>query len=185
MFALGAAPDLLHLKATGSAILPSYYLYLHYDLTQPEISMLDYRGPTPDLLATITGIVRVDAKPGTAVMALAVNDCDGASIEHAIVTISSTSKTATHVPGFNTFYTPPGDLPIPVLRSERADTNNNGAVGILNVPPGQFYAQAWGCIDASAMSKGKSGLRLIAEWPMPSFADAAIGATLRPSEGPL
>jgi hypothetical protein len=179
-------PNLLHLKATGSAILPAYFAYLKYDLTMPAISMLDYRGPTPDLLDTIETLVRVDAQDGKAVLALTVVDCDAADVEHAVVTISSTSKTATHVPGINVFYGPPGAFPIPIMRSEQAETNDNGSVAVLNVTPGAtLYAQAWGFLDAAAMGKGTSGLKLIAEWPVPVFADAAVGAILRPSEGPL
>lgn len=178
--------SVFHIKATGSSILPAFAAYQKFDTTMTTIDMVDFRGPTADVLDTLTGLVRVDQQPGKGSIALSVSDCDGNSVEHAIVTISTASKAPTHAPGINVFYTAPGDFPLPLIRSEQVATNDNGAAAVLNVTPssGTLFAQAWGFLTEADVAQGRDGLTLVAEWEVPIEADAVSAAALRPSEGP-
>lgn len=170
------APDLLHVRATGPGIFTSLGLYQRYDGS----GMATFYGATQALTDTITTIVRTEQDATKGAAAIIVSDCDGNPIEHAIVTISTTSSTAAHVPGIHVFYGAPGALPLPVVRSERMDTNTNGAVAVLNVPTtGALHAQAWGFVSAADVSKGEGGLTLIAEWQITSGPNAAIAVPLR------
>jgi hypothetical protein len=174
------SPDTLHIKVTGSAILPGFALYQKYDVTTPSISDLVYYGPTQSLIDLIETTTRTDQDVAKTAIAAVVKDCDGKNLEHAIVTVSSTSKTATHVAGVNVLYGPAGDLPLPVVRSERADTNDNGAVALLNVPAsGTLYVQAWGYLAAGDVAKGTAGLKLLAEWPIVTVAGGAVAMPIR------
>lgn len=174
------SPSILHMKAEGAAVLSAYALYQQFDVTMATLPNLDYRAPTQPLLDIIQTTTRVEQDMTKSVIAAVVTDCDGKTLEHAIVTVSSTTKTASHVGGVNIFYGAAGDYPLPILRSERIDTNNNGAAGLLNVPTsGKLIVQAWGFVSDADVSKGTGGLKLIAEWETVTIAGGAVALPLR------
>jgi hypothetical protein len=179
-------PNVFHVKATGSAILPGFAAYQTFDITDTTIDMIDFRGPTVDLVDTVSGIVRVEARAGTAIVGAVVQDCDKRPVENAVVTISTAQGAPTHAAGFNVFYGAPGPLPLPVIRSEATATSNNGAAVIMNVAPssGTLFAQAWGFVNEADVAEGRAGLTLLASWEVPVEADAVTAAFLRASEGP-
>jgi hypothetical protein len=151
-----------------------------------DVSLYVLSRNSADQLYGLVGIP-TDTTKGTATMLQ--SDCDGRNLENAIGTLSTTSSAngadPTFVAGSYVFYGADGDIPAPVRRNVRDSTADNGVVFVFGVPPGTYYAQAWGFTSAADVDMGRDGLTLIAEYQLLVVPDVVGGIFMRPSEGPL
>jgi hypothetical protein len=169
-------PDTLFGKIVATGFADIYAANARLDLTMATLPNFNWTTATEAFLDTVFGIVNAVRDRTKAAMAITALDCNGFAIEHAVATVSSTSRTRTFIPGASIFYGAAGTFPVPVRPETRGDTNNNGAIAAFNVPPtGSSFLQIWGFPTAAAQAVGASGLVLIAEYPLTLFAGESVG----------
>lgn len=164
----------LSAKVTAPGYLDTFYGHLRPNFAG-AVASLSMPTATADFIAMIYGLVRVTQDPNKATINSGLNDCQGATIEHAIAVASSQSGKRVPIAGAEIFYGVAGNLPVPVLHSIRVDTNDNGVAGFFNVPAGSFYLQFWGFPDDTAVARGDAGLVLITEEHVTVTAGELLG----------
>jgi hypothetical protein len=129
-------------------------------------------------LPAFTGLERT---PGTGVLAGAFRDCAGHEVSNAIATVSSTSGTATELPGADTYYIS-ASAGLPVNHKQLVKTDKNGVFAVFQLPEqsGTAYIQVWGFKDDAALAQGQAGLTLLAELPSPVLSDNVITGSIEP-----
>lgn len=150
-----------------------------FDFANGNLADFNLRAVTPDNIESAALLVKEIWDPSAMAAVGNLYDCNRLVVMHAAVTLSSTSKTRTFVAGAPMYYGSPGAVPLAVPPEDRADTNDNGAFVAFHVPPGQqLYIQAWGFVDAAAQAQGEAGLKLIAETPLHTMANAAANVAM-------
>jgi hypothetical protein len=171
-------PDLLFAKVVADGFVEIYVENLRPDLTTATIADFDLSMATAAFLDTTFALVDTDWDHTKAGIAAVAQDCSRHPLEHAVATISATAGERDFIAGAPVFYAAAGDFPLPVPPDTRGDTNDNGAIAALNIPPsGTAFLQIWGFPDAGAVAEGEAGLELVAEYPLNLFADEALGFT--------
>ena len=100
-------------------------------------------------------------------------DCAGRPVSNAVVTVSSTQGTVTHVPGTETFYFSTSTENTPVPHTVSATMNQDGRFMVLNATPtSTAYVQVWGYVNPAALAAGT--LTLLAEQRVPLEANTFV-----------
>jgi hypothetical protein len=115
---------------------------------------------------------------GTGVLAGALRDCNHHEISNYVVTVSSTSGTATPIPGSSAYYFTL--LEVPAHHSQQEAAGQNGLFMAIQLPVSTTsYVQAWGFPTAADLASGS--LKLISELAVPVLADTVITGSLEPT----
>jgi hypothetical protein len=176
-------PDALWISVEGPGVLTAYNHGFRAELFNGDVTSFNLRMFVPSNIEGVTGLVGGMWDESRAVMAAYAVDCERRVIEHAAVTVSSAAGTRAFADGVQVFFGAPGAVPLAVPPSERGDTNNNGLVAIMRLPPGySLRVQVWGFLDAAAMARGADGLTLIAEHPIHVVANAVLVGDLHPNQ---
>ena len=136
--------------------------------TQPEV----IQSVSNTTAETLSGFVDVTRQAGTGVIAGEVFDCAGNNIKNFVATVSSTSGTATQLPGALTFYfSSTARVPLRVLNQPYS--SEDGLFVTLQLPPAATaYVQMWGYLTQADLTAGT--LTLISELEIPVIADTVI-----------
>jgi hypothetical protein len=168
-------PDLLWGSVGGPGALTTYRHALRPDWSLGDVADYNLRIFTPENIEGAAVLVEERWDETTAVAAGFALDCDLRVVQHAAVTLSSTSGSRTFVDGASVYYGAPGAVAIAVSPEERGDTNDNGIFAVFRIPPGDgLYLQTWGFPDEAAMAEGEAGLVLVGEAPVHGVADSVI-----------
>jgi hypothetical protein len=179
------SPDVLWVSAGGPGALTTYNHGYHARLFDGDITDFNLRLFTPGNIEGATGLVGGTWDESKAVLAAYVLACDARVVTHAAVVISSTAGTRTFVDGVQLYYAAPGAVPLAVPPTDRADTNDNGIVAVLGLPPGDsLHVQVWGFRDEAALARGADGLSLIADHPLHIAAGSVLAGDLHPNQSP-
>ncbi|CAN5327781.1 hypothetical protein BH11MYX1_BH11MYX1_43520 [soil metagenome] len=115
---------------------------------------------------------------GTGVLAGALRDCNHHEISNYVVTVSSTSGTASPIAGSSAYYFTL--LEVPAHHNQQEFSGQNGLFMAIQVPvAATSYVQAWGFPTAADLSSGS--LKLISELAVPIVADTVITGSLEPT----
>jgi hypothetical protein len=175
--------DVFWTSVSGPGALTAYAHDFRADLFNGDVTNFNLRLFTPANIEGATGLVGGMWDTSRAVFAGYAVDCDRRVIEHAVAVVSSAQGTRTFVAGTQVYYGAPGAVPLAVPPSDRADTNDNGIVAILGLPPGDgLHLQLWGFRDAAALAQGADGLSLIADHPLHVVAAGVIGGDIHPNQ---
>ena len=175
--------DVFWTSVAGPGALTAYAHDFRADLFNGDVPDFNLRLFTPANIEGATGLVGGMWDTSRAVFAGYAVDCDKRVIEHAVAVVSSTQGTRTFVAGPQVYYGAPGAVPLAVPPTDRADTNDNGIVAILGLPPGDnLHLQLWGFRDAAALAQGADGLSLIADHPLHVVAQGVIGGDINPNQ---
>ena len=167
-------PDRLFVTSTAVGFVDASYANLRPDLSQAAVTDYTLWLSTEVFLDAALALVDDTWDHATASIAGFAFDCDRRKLEHAAVTVSSTSGQRDFVPGVSVFYSA-GDIPLPAPPDVRGDTSVNGGAAVVNVPAdGPAYLQVWGFPDAAALSDGEAGLVLVAEYPLTRFSGKVL-----------
>lgn len=182
-------PDRVNFKNSASEAFDTYALNIGVDISGAPVTMTrnTVSQATAQVLPGLIGIRRTD---GLGILAGEAIDCAGAELENAIATVSTTSGTYTAVTGTGcanpgcaqVYYFKSG---LPTGRNLQSDTNTDGLFAIMELPPGNYYLQVWGFVDAADVSQGMAGLKLLSEFQAPVKPNAVITVAMDPTEGPF
>ena len=174
-------PDILYAHVTSALTAEEYLHAIRSSHTlSPDIEAMNIAAARSEFIDDVADLVRVTRAPGTGFAFVRVWDCDGMPIEHTEVVLSTKRGAREFVHGVPIVYGAPGDPPVPVLVTARADTANNGASAIFNMPPADvYYLQAWGFRTDDDLLRGEDGLSLVLEYPVRIGADLTYGITYR------
>lgn len=127
---------------------------------------------------TLPALIGVSRTPGTGVLAGALRDCQNHEISNFIATVSSTSGTATHIPGASTYYFK-ATVGLPVRHSQQAASSNDGLFMAIELPAQPVaYVQMWGFKTDADLAADQ--LTLIAELPVPVITDTVVTGSFEP-----
>jgi hypothetical protein len=173
-------PDLMWTRATAdSTFLVTHVYGFHAPLDQGNYTNFNVQIVTSDNVESAALLVKEIWDPAKHVIAGTVLDCNRVVVQHAEISLSSTSGTRTFVDGVSTYYGVPGAVPIVAPPDQRGDTNDNGAFAVFHLPPGQpLYVQAWGFLDDAAVAQGEAGLTMFAEDPINVAANEVTSMNL-------
>lgn len=162
----------------NAAYVDTYLLDRYLDPSQSTqtLDLVDYSESTMNALPAFIGVTR-DVSTGTVIGTL--RDCLGHEVSNAVATVSSTSGDLTQLTGADTYYFAAGSG-LPVRHSVRSESDQNGELLVLALPPQSTpaYLQVWGFASDADLASGT--LRLLAEVPMPLLANAVIDASCDP-----
>lgn len=132
---------------------------------------------TASALPAFIGVTRDTSK---GVLAGAFRDCAGHEVSNAVATVSSTSGTASHLDGAETFYFSAGSTSLPVRHNVSPTMNKDGLFVVLNLPPqtAPAFVQVWGFRNAAELQSGT--LTLLSELQSPVEANAVITGSFEP-----
>ncbi|MCA9680464.1 MAG: hypothetical protein H6708_29775 [Kofleriaceae bacterium] len=132
------------------------------------------------LATALPAFIGITRTVGDGVLAGAMRDCAGNEVSNAIATVSSTSGTADHLDGAQTFYLDAGTS-LPVKHDTLSSTDANGLFAVFELPvTTQAYVQVWGFVNQADIAQGEAGLTLLAELPSPVVADTIITGSIEP-----
>lgn len=171
-------------RMTSSSSMPTLLLNQYIDpskvtnmvATEPA-KIQAVSNATAALLPALIGQTRM---PGTGVVAGALRDCMGREISGYIATVSSTSGTATPIPGAQAYYFA-DDVGLPVHHAQGQYASKDGLFLVIQLPAAPTgYVQMWGFPTEADLAMGKAGLKLIAELQVPVIADTVITGSYEP-----
>jgi hypothetical protein len=165
-------------KMTADTAMPTFLLNQKVDpdmATQTLGEIQSVSSSTATLLPALIGQTRT---AGTGVAAGALRDCQSHEISNFVVTISSTSGTATPIDGAEAFYfSESPELPAQHHTAESA--SRNGLFMLIQVPAAPTaYVQAWGFPTDADLQSGQ--MKLISELAVPVVADTVITGSFEP-----
>jgi hypothetical protein len=172
--------------ASSPAFLPTFLLNQTVapdTATQTLDRIQTVSNSTATLLPALIGEQRT---AGTGVLAGALRDCQKHEVSNFVATVSSTSGTATPIPGAETYYFQAGvDLPVHHCLPGKACTTNeanassaDGLFMAIQLPPSSSaFVQMWG-YPTDAEVGGE--MTLISELPVPVIADNVITGSYEP-----
>ena len=172
-------------KMTSSSSMPTLLLnqYVNPDrvtnmVTTDPSKIQAVSNATAALLPALIGQTRM---PGTGVVAGALRDCEGHEISGFVATVSSTSGTATPIPGAQAYYFS-DSVGLPVHHREGPYSSKDGLFLVIQLPATSptGYVQMWGFPEEVDLAMGKAGLKLIAELQVPLIADTVITGSYEP-----
>jgi hypothetical protein len=131
---------------------------------------------TGEELPAFVGVTRT---AGTGVVAGAVRDCQDNEISNFVVTLSSTSGTATPIAGPLAFYFSAG-VGVPAHHDQEDAASADGLFMIIQIPATTTtaYVQAWGYLSDADLAADK--LTLVSELEVPVVADSVITGSFEP-----
>ena len=136
--------------------------------TQPEV----IQSVSNTTAETLSGFVDVTRQAGTGVIAGEVFDCAGNTIKNFVATVSSTSGTATQLPGALSFYFS-ASARVPLRVRNQPYSSEDGLFVTLQLPPtATAYVQMWGYLTQADLTAGT--LTLLSELEIPVIADTVI-----------
>ena len=128
--------------------------------------------------ATLPALIGETRVVGTGVIAGALRDCSRHEISNFIATVSTTSGTATAVPGAEAYYFS-ASVGLPVHHSQQEAGSADGIFMIIQLPAAaSAYVQMWGFPTDADLASGQ--LKLIAELKAPVLADTVITGSYEP-----
>lgn len=180
MLPVGEARFGFAIEATG--YLKTYVLYQYLDpasVTQAH----DWSAFSENTATTLPALVGRARDVSDAVVVGTFRDCAGREVSNAVVTVSSTSGTVTHLLGAETFYFSASASSVPVPHGVTTVMNRDGRFLVLNLAPqAPAFIQVWGFTTASSLSSGT--LELLAERPTPLEANTVVMGSLEPQRAP-
>ena len=165
-------------QMTADAQYPTFLLNQKVDPSMPTQMLAEIQsvsGQTATLLPALIGETRT---MGTGVVAGAVRDCQARTMSNFVVTVSSTSMTATPITGSQAYYFSPDKMPLPVRHNVSAMSSANGLFMAIQVPvAATAYIQAWGYTSDAAVG---SDMTLLSELAAPVVADTVVTGSFEP-----
>lgn len=174
---LDAGVERVAFKTSAADYLDTYLLNQYY-APDTASQMEDLEPISVSLANTLTAFINKERTPGLGVLAGAIRDCDGHEVAGAVATVSSTSGTANHVEGAQTYYFSAGASSLPTRISQQPYTNDDGLFMVIELPPSSsdVFLQVWGFLPEQDPASDE--MTLIAELGMPVLGDTVISASM-------
>lgn len=149
------------------------YALNHYLDPADATQTLDLGAVAVSWSAALPAVVGASRDVTAAAVLGRFRDCAGRPVSNAVVTVSSTQGTVTHVPGAETFYFSTSTENTPVPHTVSATMNQDGRFMVLNATPtSTAYVQVWGYVNPAALAAGT--LTLLAEQRVPLEANTFV-----------
>lgn len=157
---------------------PTFLLNQTVDPSMATQSLAEIQSVSASTAETLPALIGETRTLGTGVVAGTFRDCQVRPISNFVVTVSSTSMTATPVAGAQAYYFSPIASPLPVRHTVEDMASSNGLFMVIQLPVASTaYVQAWGYTADSAVG---SDMTLLSELAAPVVADNVVTGSFEP-----
>jgi hypothetical protein len=157
---------------------PTFLLNQQVDPSMATQTLAEIQSVSASTAETLPALIGETRTLGTGVVAGTFRDCQVRPISNFVVTVSSTSMTATPVTGGQAYYFSPIASPLPVRHTVEDMASGNGLFMAIQLPvTSTAYVQAWGYTADSAVG---GDMTLLSELAAPIIGDNVVTGSFEP-----